>query len=360
MLPNAISLIAIRKEAAESARSSDYFTGARIADDLQTLVERRGAAARALADLVDPAVNTLYLVGSGGSYADMLQAKYVFDALTDVRTEVLQSYDVLWRAPRLLDERAVFVVASLSGETEDAVAAMRYAVERGATTVSVVRSEDSTLGREAKYVIPLDSAACYEGPVVLLALMAGELATHGGRVNERDELEGSVHELPEILRNAVERELIAADAKAEEFLSSTHLYVLGAGPLSALAYKVALTVVMENIRIGGTYCDASEFRHGPAEALERSRPDMMFLVGTDASREVTLGVLELCQRRGAHVLAYDAADYRDVHPLLSGLLLNSLTQCFVVHSAIKRGILNLDDRVFMGHGVLAGAEARWP
>ncbi len=359
-MPSEHSTAAIRAEAVTRAAASDYFTGARIADDLETLLQRRGDAARALADLVDPSLNTLYLVGSGGSYADMLQAKYVFDAVTEVRTEVVASYDVLWREPRLLDEKAVFVVASLSGETEDAKAALGYASARGATTVSLVRSEESTLGREAGHVVAFDSAACYEGPVVLLALMAGELAARAGRKAERDELEGSLAELPAILREAVAREIVLAEAKAEEFLDSTHLYVLGAGPLSALAYKVALTVVMENIRIGGTYCDASEFRHGPAEALERTRPDMMFLVGNDASRDVTLGVRRLCEQRGARTLSYDAADYAEVHPLLSGLLLNSLTQCFVVHSAVKRGILDLDERVFMGHGVLGGADARWP
>ena len=354
------SALQVRSDALREAATSDYFTGAGIAKDLKELLSRRGNAARALADLVDPAQNTLYLVGSGGSYADLLQAKYLFDVLTDVHTEVLSSYDVLWRAPVLLDERAILVVASLSGETEDTVAAMRFALERGAMTVSLVRNEDSTLGREAKHVVSFDSAACYEGPMVLLALLVGELAARSGRGDERDELESSLVALPAILKSAVEHELVAAEAKAEEFLSSTHLYVLGAGPLSALAYKVALTVVMENIRMGGTYCDASEFRHGPAEALERSRPDMMFLLGADASREVTLGVRELCRRRGARILSYDATEYPEVHPLLSGLLLNSLTQCFVVHSAIKRGILDLDERVFMGHGVLAGAQARWP
>ncbi|MGA3354332.1 MAG: SIS domain-containing protein, partial [Acidimicrobiales bacterium] len=312
----------IRADAIAAARASDYFTGARIADDLKALLARRGEAARALADLVDPAVSTIYLVGSGGSYAATLQAKFLFDSLTEVRTEAIASYDVLWRAPRLLDEKVMFVVASLSGETEDTVAAMRYASARGATTVSLVRNEDSTLGREAKQVVPFDSAACYEGPVVLLALLAGELAARAGRPAARDDLERSLNELPAILRRAVEAELEVADSKAEEFLNSTHLYVLGAGPLSALAYKVALTVVMENIRIGGTYCDASEFRHGPAEALERSRLDMMFLVGNDPSREVTLKVLELCERRGARILAYDAANWGEVHPLLSGLLLN--------------------------------------
>ena len=87
---------------------------------------------------------------------------------------------------------------------------------------------------------------------------------------------------------------------------------------------------------------------------------MMFLVGNDPSREVTLGVAELCEKRGARILSYDVTSYGDVHPLLSGLLLNSLTQCFIVHSAIKRGILNLDERVLMGHGVLGAPDARWP
>jgi fructoselysine-6-P-deglycase FrlB-like protein len=226
-------------------------------------------------------------------------------------------------------------------------------------TVSLVRSEDSTLGQKAKIVVPFDSAASYEGPVALLALLAGELAARSGRTHVRDEIESSLASLPGILHRAVDIELIAAEEKAEEFLASNHIYVLGAGALSALAYKIALTVVMENMRIGGTYCDASEFRHGPAEALERTRPDMIFLVGNDAAREVTLSVIELCKSRGARVLVYDAAKYPQIHPLLGGLLLNSLTQCFVVHSAIKRGILDLDERVFMGHGVLGNSQARW-
>jgi len=94
--------------------------------------------------------------------------------------------------------------------------------------------------------------------------------------------------------------------------------------------------------------------------LERARPDMMFLVGTDSSREVTLDVFELCERRGARIVSYDAADYPEVHPLLRGRPLKSLMQRFVVHSAVKRGILDLDERVFIGHGVLAGADAHWP
>jgi fructoselysine-6-P-deglycase FrlB-like protein len=134
--------------------------------------------------------------------------------------------------------------------------------------------------------------------------------------------------------------------------------VLGAGPLAPLAYKVALTVVMENIRIGGTYCDAMEFNHGPAEALERSQMDAMVLLGTDASRTTAETTLAFLESQGARTLVFDAAAYGEIHPLLTPLLLNSLTQWFVVYSAILRGITDLDARVFMGHGVLS--DAPWP
>ena len=136
------------------------------------------------------------------------------------------------------------------------------------------------------------------------------------------------------------------------------MYVLGSGPLAPLAYKVALTVVMENIRIGGTFCDAMEFRHGPAEALERSQFDAMVLLGTDESRPIAQGTLDFLERHGARTLVYDAADYGEIHPLLTPLVINSMTQWFIVYSAVLRGITDLDARVFMGHGVLT--DAPWP
>lgn len=350
------------KEALDKALLSDYFTGARIARELDDFVSRRADECRALADLVD-AWTPVFLVGSGGSYANALTAEYVWDRLLPHRVKALASYDLVWRCPRILGPDSVVVFNSLSGETEDTVAALRAAAARGARTVALVRNADTTLGREAHVVIPYDYAFCYEGPVVAMLLLGLELARRigGDEAREAKLIEASLARLPSILGPAVERELEAAEEKAAAFRDCTHLYVVGAGPLSSLAYKVALTVVMENIRIGATYCDASEFRHGPAEALERVHPDVLVLLGTDESRPLTLRTLEILRRDSGQILVYDAADQDDtLHPLLTGLVLNSLTQCLVVYSAFQRGIFDLDDRVLMGHGVLAADGAGWP
>jgi fructoselysine-6-P-deglycase FrlB-like protein len=117
---------------------------------------------------------------------------------------------------------------------------------------------------------------------------------------------------------------------------------------------------MEMLRIGGTYCDACEFRHGPAEALERTDMDAIFLVGTDESREIAERSLSFVQSHGARVIVYDGKDYAGIHPLLIPLVMNSAVQPFIVYSAALRGIPDLHERVYMGRGVLSKPGILWP
>jgi fructoselysine-6-P-deglycase FrlB-like protein len=340
----------------EAARQSTYFSGARLADDLGRFLEQQAVAIEDVGSLLADA-GRVYLVGSGGSLATLQAAKLVLDRLTGLATEALTGYELIWRDPAPLGAGAVAVFSSYSGETADTLAAFRLAKERGARTVALVNTRDCSLGREADLVIAYESAAIFEAPLAALTLAAVANSTEA-RNQEAAGVKESLMASPQVIRAAVDTYGERAEADARRFLNSHHMYVLGAGPLAPLAYKVALTVVMENIRIGGTYCDAMEFNHGPAEALERSQMDAMVLLGTDASRPTAETTLAFLESQGARTLVFDAAAYGEIHPLLTPLLLNSLTQWFVVYSAILRGITDLDARVFMGHGVLS--DAPWP
>jgi fructoselysine-6-P-deglycase FrlB-like protein len=117
---------------------------------------------------------------------------------------------------------------------------------------------------------------------------------------------------------------------------------------------------MENIRTHGSVIESAEFRHGPAEMLERQHPTMVFLLGTDESREMTQRSIDVAEANGAQVVVYDVADYPGLHPLLAPFVMKVPLQWMVVHSALLRGILDLDDRVFMGRNVLSKGGARWP
>jgi fructoselysine-6-P-deglycase FrlB-like protein len=343
----------------DRAKASEYFSGARLADDLERFFVERGDDCRELGREFRSA-EQLYFVGSGGSLATLQTAKYLLDGFVGVPLEAVHGYDLIWRQPVRLGAGTVAFFASYSGETEDTVAALRFARERGARTVGIVRGGESSISREADDVIEYDSAAIFEAPVAALTLMGAALAEGSETEAAGAKIASALGEIPAAVRKAVEEEERRAEDRAREFLSSRHLYVLGAGPLAPLAYKVALTVVMENIRIGATWCDAAEFRHGPAEALERSQMDALVLLGTDESRSMSERTLAFLDEHGVRTQVIDAAAYPTVHPLLTPLLLNSITQWFTVWSAILRGITDLDERVFMGRQVLATEGHRWP
>jgi fructoselysine 6-phosphate deglycase len=343
----------------EQAKSSDYFSGARLAAELRMFIPSASDALTRLGTEMRGRTDQLYLVGSGGSYANLITARYVLDRFLPLPVEAIPSFDLIWRQPVRLSRNSLVMFASQSGETEDTLEAVRYARSRGATTIAVVGKAECGIGDAADYRVPFGSAACYEAPLVAAIVLGAALV---GEPAPRiiSELLAGVRGLPEVIDRVMAFEEQRAAAKARAFLGSQHIYVLAAGPLSALGYKLAMSVIMENLRIGATYSDAVEFRHGPFEALTGVHPDLIVLLGTDESRELTLRVLELCVPYSGRLLVYDAADFGPLHPLLTPLVMNPVLQWLIVYSAILRGITDLDERIFMGHGVLSDSGASWP
>jgi fructoselysine 6-phosphate deglycase len=343
----------------ERALESELFSSPHLEADLARFFAEGAPAVRELAaEARRDGVETVFFVGSGGSWSSMYSGKYLCDRLLRVPAEVSLSYELCWRAPVRLDERALVFIASYSGATADALAALEFARSRGARTVALVNRADSPIGQGADDVVAYGSPGLYSLPLAAVSSFAIEWARLDGHL-EAEALAAALEALPGAVGDAFRSTRERGLALAKEFADSRLLYCVGAGPLYGLAYKFALTVFMENLRTHGSIVESAEFRHGPAEMLERERPDMVFLVGTDESRRQTLQTLDFARREGARTAVFDAADY-DVHPLLSPFLLKVALQWFIVYGALLRGIDDLDARVYMGHGVLAGKDSKWP
>jgi fructoselysine-6-P-deglycase FrlB-like protein len=341
------------------AKESLYFSGAKVDAHVRAFLNDQAEACEAIGRSEFRDARHLYLVGSGGSFAALQTAKYVLDAFLEQPTDVMPSYELVWRAPERLGPSSLVVLASYSGETEDTLKAQRYAHRRGARTVAIVGQSHSTMAREADLVIPYASGAIFEVPILAL-ILAAAAATEQRAGQLVDDLRVGINLLPEILTQVLRVEEQRAEQRARDWLHAQHVYVLATGPLAPLAYKLAMSVVMENVRIGATFSDACEWRHGPAEAMERMRGDFIVLLGTDDSREMCVRTIDFCRARGSSVMVYDAEEYAAVHPLLVPLVMNSVSQWFIVYSAILRGITDLDERVFMGRHILAEDGAGWP
>jgi fructoselysine-6-P-deglycase FrlB-like protein len=342
------------------AQTSELFSAPHLEADLGRFMLEQAETVRALAaDARSRGTQTIYFVGSGGSWASMYSGKFLCDRFTSVASDVALSYDLTWRAPRRLGPDALVVVASYSGATEDTLAALRFANDRGARTVALVRDADSPIGSEAAETFAYHSPGLYSLPLMAVSLLALEWGRLDGNPDAAALME-RLDEVPAQVGAAFRSTREHGRELAEQLGDSDLLYCVGAGPLYGLAYKFGLTVFMENMRINGSVIESGEFRHGPAEALERQRPDVAVVVGTDESRPMTVRTLEFLRANGARPFVFDAADHPGVHPLLTPFVMKVALQWFIVHATLARGISDLDARVYMGRQVLSQDGARWP
>src|SRR5439155_991702 len=142
-------------------------------------------------------------------------------------------------------------------------------------------------------------------PMAAVTAFACEWAAAGSR--EAAEIAERLPGLPALVGRAYRDGRDLGRDRAHTFAESDLVYCVGAGPLYGLAYKFGLTVFMENMRIHSSVIETAEFRHGPAEMLDRQAPDMAVLVGTDESRAMSERVLRLAGERGARTLVEGGA-----------------------------------------------------
>ena len=346
---------------ADKARESLLFTAPILGPHLERFLSEHGPAVRAMAKrALDSGVEHIYWAGCGNSWVNLFSGKYLLDKYTDLASDVYTSYELVWRNPARLNEKAWVFVASFSGATEDTVAALRFAKSKNAHTIAIVNEADSLMGKEADEVVAYQSKALYILPLALAYVFALEVARLQG-CKEVEPIIAGLEALPALLSRQYVEEEAPQRKLAEEFQSESMIYTMGCGPLYGLAYKFGLTVFMENMRINGAFIEATEFRHGPAEMFYRNKPAMVLLMGTDESRAVVERVRDLCLANQAHLLIYDMNKYPEVHPLLAPFALMIPLQWFAVWSSLMRGITDMDERVLMGRGILSqGKGVTWP
>lgn len=338
---------------AEKMASSEYLSAPRVSADLRAIRAHREDLERMAIELwgvCDRAV----LVGSGGSYAATLTAQYILDTVSSFPVHVSTGTDLVWRRPTRIGPGCAVIFTSFSGETTDIVDALAAVKGTGARTLAITGRAGSTLDVECDESVVYAGNSIYEVPIVaILGLFAGA-APH---TRSWEPLLRAVDDLPDALDESLTDVPATMRTFAQPLAKVEHAYVLGSGPLSSLAYKLS-PVLMENARMGSSYIDTSEFRHGPIELMARQSPTVIGLLGTDDSRDVSAGVFRFLHERGADVHVIDAADYVLPHPELAPLVLNSVSQWLVGWMAHQRGIDDLDDREYMGKGLLSAGP--WP
>ena len=94
------------------------------------------------------------LCSCGASQSDLFPAKYFLENnAKKLRTSIYTANNFNYSTPAGVDDTAIVITCSLSGNTPETVAATKLAVEKGAHVVAVTHKADSALAQNGQYQI---------------------------------------------------------------------------------------------------------------------------------------------------------------------------------------------------------------
>ena len=283
----------------------------------------------------------VYLIGCGSSISTCYSVR---DAIrmssTNIDIEVYAGYEFYYNKKLVENENAVAIFTSQSGETADTLAALRKANEYGIHTVSISNEPESSMIAEAQTPIITrgETETAILGTKTYITQLAClyQILFKASDYENKTELLAQLSEMPKLLEKLL---LMCEDENkelAEKYAEEDIFYCLGSGPNFGLAYKLAMTMLMEGAIKHACPEYAAEFRHGLIERAEKDVP-VIILWSDLESDEITKKAIDFCVNLEAKTIVYNLADYVDVDKLLSPFILVVPLEWFVYYLAHFNG-----------------------
>ena len=219
-------------------------------------------------------INKICIVACGTAMHAGLNAKFIFETLCGIPTEVEAASEFRYRNP-IIDEKTLCFFITQSGETADTIAALKLARSKKATTIAISNVVGASITREADYTvythagpeIAVASTKAYTSQIVLLAIIAINFAEKLGiKIDKLNELKDDILKLP----SQVEKVLKNTD-KIKEFAKKIYkekdAFYIGRG----IDYTVALEGSLKLKEISYVHSEAypsGELKHGAIALIE--------------------------------------------------------------------------------------------
>lgn len=299
---------------------------------------------------------TLIACGTA-SYACMC-GKYWLETLAKKPCEMDIASEFRYREPPLpAGGLAVFV--SQSGETLDTLEALRYCKRQGQKTLAIVNTIESTIEREADYVlhtlagpeIGVASTKAFTTQLTVLGCLTLALAEKAGHMTAaavRENTE-SLRQLPKTFAGMLQLEEKILKA-ARDISDSRDMLYLGRGALYPIAMEGALKM-KEISYIHAEGYAAGEMKHGPIALIDESVPVIVCAPGDDPLFEKTLSNCQETAARGGRLMLFTDAkgvqeagdifewviELPDAGAFVWPILYSLPLQLLAYHTAVVRG-----------------------
>lgn len=269
--------------------------------------------------LVDQGFDNLFLVGAGGTYAQMWPYEQLARRTSALPVRSVIAAELVASGDATLGERSVAVFTSVSGTTEDSLRAIEFCKAKGVHTIAFTGYPDSPIAQQVDEVLLSEPKTWPFDPQMLL-FMARLLARRGefeGDERFADELA----DVPRLLVGVAKQAEAPAAAFAEAHKDTDYHFLVGGGNLWGFTYLYSMCILEEMQWLRTTRVHSAEFFHGSLELLERDTSLIVFQ-GEDETRALTDRVVSFANRICDDVTVFDTRDYalEGISPEFRGLL----------------------------------------
>ncbi|MBD5445521.1 MAG: glutamine--fructose-6-phosphate transaminase (isomerizing) [Lachnospiraceae bacterium] len=302
------------------------------------------------------AIRKIHIVACGSAYHAGMTGKYALEGLARIPVEVDLASEFRYRDP-ILEEGAMVIVISQSGETADTLAALREAKARGCKVLGIVNVVGSSIAREADNVmytwagpeIAVATTKAYSAQLIALYLLAIKLGKVRGKISEEafTTLLGDLKCLPDQIELLLNNKL-KIQKFANRYIGAKDVFFIGRGIDYAISLEGSLKLKEISYIHSEAYA-AGELKHGTISLIEEGT--LVAAVATQpALYAKTISNMVEVKARGAFVLAVTcegnteiekAADYVIYIPETNPYLANSLAiiplQLFGYYVAVGKG-----------------------
>ena len=263
-------------------------------------------------------ISRICIVACGTSYHAGLTAKFLFENLTKIPTEVNIASEFRYANP-VIDDKVLTVFISQSGETADTLAALRLAKEKKSKTIAICNVVGSSISREADNVlythcgpeIGVASTKAFTGQLTALYLLVMFMASKKQTIS-KEQLAEFISNLRDVPTKISETLKLSNKIKEiAKLFQNTKQFIYLARNIN---YPIALEGALKLKEISYIYAEgypAGEMKHGPIALIDETMPVMVIATKSKVYDKI-LSNIEEAKARGAKIIAIANKGNKDI------------------------------------------------
>ncbi|MCO6543738.1 MAG: SIS domain-containing protein [Lactobacillus sp.] len=252
----------------------------------------------------DQGYSNVCWLGIGGTYASAMQAVIHMKEKSSIETFYENAAEYIVTGNKRITKETLVIISSVTGSTQEVVAAIKKIQEVGATVLAFLDNADSPLGEIVDHVIsyPENEQLKFFMTADRLMYLKDEFPDYEKFYQEMDQ-----HFAQDIVNVAKE-----ADQFAKEFVEKHHNdamhYFVGAGNQWGATYSYAMCYWEEQHWLRSKSIESAEFFHGTLEVIDRDTPVTVY-VGEDTQRALSERVAKFLPQICGNYTIIDSKDY---------------------------------------------------